>query len=93
VAEKKTAKSDRALAQIVRHPIKSVGFEELPAVTLTPDAPLPWDRHWAVAHKAARFRRQPRGLAAEAELPARLGLGRPDGGGAAASTTGQGGCG
>ncbi len=49
------------LSHIVRHPIKSVGFEELPAVTLSPDAPLPWDRHWAVAHAAARFDGNPVG--------------------------------
>ena len=49
------------LSQIVRHPIKSVGYEELPAVTLQPGAPLPWDRHWAVAHAAARFIGDPDG--------------------------------
>lgn len=41
------------LARIVRHPIKSVGFEELPEVALTPGHPLPGDRAWAVAHAAA----------------------------------------
>jgi uncharacterized protein len=52
-----------ALSQIVRHPIKSVGYEELPAATLAPEAPLPWDRHWAVAHAAARFDGNPDGWA------------------------------
>lgn len=41
------------LAGIVRHPVKSVGFEELEAVTLAAGRPLPGDRAWAVAHAAA----------------------------------------
>ena len=41
------------LAQIVRHPIKSVGFEALEEATLAPGLPLPGDRAWAVAHAAA----------------------------------------
>ena len=43
------------LAHIVRHPIKSHGREELASVTLTPGACLPFDRHWAVAHDAAKL--------------------------------------
>lgn len=43
------------LARIVRHPIKSVGHEELGAVALTPGHMLPGDRAWAVAHAAARL--------------------------------------
>lgn len=47
------------LAQICRHPIKSVGYEELPRVTLTPDQTLPFDRMWAVAHAGAPFHGHP----------------------------------
>jgi uncharacterized protein YcbX len=43
------------LAAIVRHPIKSVGFEEVSAADLSPGLPLPGDRAWAVAHGAARL--------------------------------------
>ncbi|MFN3937963.1 MAG: MOSC domain-containing protein [Gemmobacter sp.] len=43
------------LAHIVRHPVKSAGFEELEQVTLAPGQAMPWDRHWAVAHAAARL--------------------------------------
>jgi uncharacterized protein len=43
------------VAHIVRHPIKGHGREELSAVTLTPGCCLPFDRHWAVAHEAARL--------------------------------------
>lgn len=41
------------IAHICRHPIKSVGYEELPEVALAPGHPLPGDRAWAVAHTAA----------------------------------------
>lgn len=43
------------LAQIWRHPIKSHGREGLESVTLTEGQTLPWDRHWAVAHEAAKL--------------------------------------
>ena len=43
------------IAHIVRHPIKSLGWEELASVDLTTGAILPFDRHWAVAHEAAGF--------------------------------------
>ncbi|THD85199.1 MOSC domain-containing protein [Aliigemmobacter aestuarii] len=43
------------LAQIRRHPIKSHGREALASVRLSAGAGLPWDRHWAVAHDAARL--------------------------------------
>jgi uncharacterized protein len=43
------------LAHIVRHPIKSHGREEMGRVTLTAGACLPYDRHWAVAHDAAKL--------------------------------------
>ena len=51
------------LTQIVRHPIKSAGFEELTSATLAPDRALEWDRHWAVAHAAAQFGAAPDGWA------------------------------
>lgn len=43
------------LAHIVRHPVKSLGYEELSEVALVPGAALPFDRHWAVAHAGAKF--------------------------------------
>ncbi len=48
------------LAHICRHPIKSVGHEEIAQVTLSAGKPMPHDRAWAVAHAAARFD-QPQG--------------------------------
>ncbi len=44
-----------SLAHIARHPIKSHGREDLAKVTLTPGDGLPFDRHWAVAHDAAKL--------------------------------------
>nr|WP_209426117.1 MOSC domain-containing protein [Pararhodobacter sp. SW119] len=49
------------LAHICRHPIKSVGFEEIARAALTPGRALPFDRAWAVAHEAADFGDQPQG--------------------------------
>lgn len=43
------------VAHLVRHPIKSAGYEVVDQVALTPDAPFPFDRLWAVAHAAARL--------------------------------------
>lgn len=43
------------LAQICRHPIKGHGRETLASVRLLAGQCLPWDRHWAVAHEAARL--------------------------------------
>lgn len=43
------------LAQICRHPIKGHGREALASVRLLAGACLPWDRHWAVAHEAAKL--------------------------------------
>ncbi len=43
------------LALICRHPIKGHGREALASVRLLAGACLPWDRHWAVAHDAARL--------------------------------------
>ncbi len=43
------------LAHICRHPIKGHGREELGSVLLSAGACLPFDRHWAVAHEAAKL--------------------------------------
>ncbi len=43
------------LAHICRHPIKSIGFEELASASLTTARALPFDREWAVVHDAAKF--------------------------------------
>ncbi len=43
------------LAHIVRHPIKSIGFEDMAGASLTKGRALPFDREWAVAHDAAKF--------------------------------------
>lgn len=45
------------LAHIVRHPIKSLGFEELAGASLTQGRAFPFDREWAVVHEAAKFDR------------------------------------
>ncbi|NEX46933.1 MOSC domain-containing protein [Pseudotabrizicola algicola] len=42
------------LAQICRHPIKSIGFEELASASLTEGRALPFDREWALLHEAAK---------------------------------------
>lgn len=44
-----------ALAHICRHPIKAHGREVLLSVLLTAGQGLPFDRHWAVAHDAAKL--------------------------------------
>lgn len=38
------------LAQIYRHPVKSLGEEAMDAVALEAGKPMPFDRAWAVAH-------------------------------------------
>jgi len=43
------------LARLFRHPIKAHGREALAEVTLSEGRCLPWDRHWAVAHEAAKL--------------------------------------
>ena len=43
------------LAQICRHPIKAHGREDLVSVLLAAGEGLPFDRHWAVAHDAAKL--------------------------------------
>ncbi len=47
------------VAHLVRHPIKSAGFEEVAEVRLTKGAAFPFDRVWAVAHAAARLSEPP----------------------------------
>jgi uncharacterized protein YcbX len=47
------------LAHILRHPIKSIGVEELEGALLSEGRALPLDRRWAVAHVAAKFAGQP----------------------------------
>lgn len=42
------------LAKICRHPIKSIGFEDLASAPLTQGRALPFDREWAVLHEAAK---------------------------------------
>lgn len=49
------ARVTACLAHIWRHPIKAIGVEELGAVLLKAGRALPFDRHWAVAHEAARL--------------------------------------
>ena len=41
-----------SLAEIYRHPVKSLGEEALEGVRLEAGQPLPWDRIWAIAHGA-----------------------------------------
>jgi uncharacterized protein YcbX len=43
------------VAHLVRHPVKSAGYELVDAAALTPGAAFPFDRVWAVAHAAARL--------------------------------------
>ena len=43
------------VAHLVRHPIKSAGYELFDQAALTPGAAFPFDRVWAVAHAAARL--------------------------------------
>ena len=43
------------IRQLVRHPIKSAGYEPVDHVTLDEGAAFPFDRVWAVAHAAARM--------------------------------------
>jgi uncharacterized protein len=50
-----TAPTLGKVAHLVRHPIKSAGFEQVRTVALTEGAAFPFDRIWAVAHAAARL--------------------------------------
>lgn len=48
-----TAAGQPRLVGIVRHPVKSLGYETLDTVQVGPGAGLPLDRVWAVEHEAA----------------------------------------
>lgn len=50
-----TAPTTGRVAHLVRHPIKSAGFEQIETAALTEGAAFPFDRVWAVAHAAARL--------------------------------------
>lgn len=54
-----TGPSGGRVALLVRHPIKSAGYETVPAAELSPGAAFPFDRVWAVAHAAARLTEPP----------------------------------
>ena len=41
------------LAHICRHPVKSVGYQEIERVALSAGHPLPFDRQWAITHAAS----------------------------------------
>jgi len=43
------------VAEIWRHPIKSLGAERIARVTLEPGHTMPGDRVWALAHEKTRF--------------------------------------
>ena len=43
------------LAHIIRHPIKSVGYEEIESAPLQEGRALPFDRIWAISHEGAAF--------------------------------------
>lgn len=47
------------VAKLVRHPIKSAGYELVETAALTVGAAFPFDRVWAVAHAAARLSSPP----------------------------------
>ena len=44
-----------SLAEIYRHPVKSLGEEALDEVVLETGRPLPFDRTWAIAHGATEW--------------------------------------
>lgn len=50
-----TASGVGRVAYLVRHPIKSAGYELVDQAALTVGAAFPFDRVWAVAHAAARL--------------------------------------
>jgi uncharacterized protein YcbX len=52
---------NQSLTNIWRHPIKSHGREELKETTVLAGKSLPWDRHWAVGHDAAKLARDAEG--------------------------------
>jgi uncharacterized protein len=50
-----TAAGPGRVACLVRHPVKSVGYELVETAELTAGMAFPFDRVWAVAHAAARL--------------------------------------
>lgn len=54
-----TASSGAHVALLVRHPIKSAGYESVAEAVLRVGAAFPFDRVWAVAHAAARLSEPP----------------------------------
>lgn len=57
--------SSARLAQIVRHPVKSAGYQELNRAALIQGRPMPFDRVWAIATEAAKFPEAPETWAAK----------------------------
>ncbi len=53
--------SDARLVHIVRHPVKSLGWQMLERAVLSQGRPLPFDRIFAVATEAAKFEGAPEG--------------------------------
>ncbi|MFD1913217.1 MOSC domain-containing protein [Halodurantibacterium flavum] len=51
------------LTHICRHPVKSVGYEELEGALLERGRALAHDREWAISHQAAKFGAEPDGWA------------------------------
>lgn len=54
-----TGSAGPRIARLVRHPIKSAGYETVADAVLTEGAAFPFDRVWAVAHAAARLSEPP----------------------------------
>jgi uncharacterized protein len=54
-----TAPGPGHVAHLVRHPVKSAGYELVDKAVLAPGAAFPFDRVWAVAHAAARLTEPP----------------------------------
>lgn len=52
------------LVQILRHPIKSIGLEEIASASLSEGGALPFDREWAVLTEASKIGRTAEGMAA-----------------------------
>lgn len=57
--------SGARLAHIVRHPVKSAGFQMLNRAVLSQGRPMPFDRVWAVATQSAKFDGAPEGWMAK----------------------------
>lgn len=53
--------TEARLTHIVRHPVKSLGYQELTAAALSKGRLLPFDRHWAIATEGAPFSGAPEG--------------------------------